>query len=76
MDMYFRGKKVLASGGKSTWRDNSRKCWVSGELLYLDGEVLPFRWRSDLHEHPTTEVPRAYRKHINLRILEDMNHDS
>lgn len=35
-----------------------------------------FLWSSQKHQPPTTVVPRRYIKHINLKLLEDIDNGS
>ena len=73
MDKYFRGKKVLGVIDSETVYSHQHMGYIKFSRLDLDGEDKPFMWCSAKHESPTTEVPRAYREHINQQLLEDVN---
>ena len=71
--MYFNGKLIKSCGRRKCYYNYMMRADVLVIELYLDGEILPFLWASDKHDKPTDVVPRAYRNHVNQRIIGDIN---
>lgn len=70
---YYNGK-LITKIEHNGYRDESTiSLRVSARLVTDDG--LTYIVMSTDRELPTTAVPRAYRKHVNQRILEDIDND-
>lgn len=71
--MYYMDKLIKHCGSRSSYHCGMTRTDVLHVELYLDGETQPYLWASDKHDRPTDVVPRAYRNHVNQRILEDIS---
>lgn len=73
--LYYDGRAIERFMLSDTFYNGPANKVVCVIKLLLDDKTT-FLWRSDKHSPPTTVVPRKYCNHINLKLLEDIDHGS
>lgn len=74
MQMYVGGKAVVEQVASEEYWDYPTACEVTARFYLLDDGSI-YQWYSNRVDERTTEVPRKYRNHVNLKLLEDISND-